>query len=283
MLAARQVLSESFKTSPWLRRRPHETYVVYQLMLAPGDPLERILDRLGEAGAEALDLNLACRSRSVRACSAGSALFEDLDSLRSVLGEVRKLWPHVLTAKIRLGHERPDWRPGFVERLLALEAAGADAVILQFFEERFKRRARHELFPWVASLTRLPIIANGDLNGPDTLRAQAGQFESVSAVMLGRMAVIRPWIFANWDLPTRVDLPAVWGLMCHHVAEDFEPALALRRLQMFLKYFAANFKFGHQFKVDLARATSIEDLQHRAASFFSQEPAIVAQPTVAGL
>src|ERR1035437_1933937 len=139
-------------------------------MLGPGDPLERIVDRLGEAGAEALDLNLACGSRSERACCAGSALFEDLDSLRTVFRRVRRLWPHVLTAKIRLGHERPEWRPRFAERLRVLEEAGADAGVLapRFFEERFKRRARHDLSPGAAFLPGLPLIPNGDLSGPDT-------------------------------------------------------------------------------------------------------------------
>jgi len=176
MLAARRILSESFQTSPWLRRRPQETCLVYQLMIGDKDPVDRVLGRLQEAGADALDLNLACNAKLVRSCSAGSALFDDLDSLRAVLHRVRSLWPHVLTAKIRLGHQRPDWQPRFVERLRLLEDAGVDAVILhpRFFEERFKRRARHELFPWAASLTRIPLIANGDVSGPDTLHAQAG-------------------------------------------------------------------------------------------------------------
>ena len=61
-------------------------------------------------------------------------------------------------------------------------------------------------------------------------------------------------------------------MMCHHVMEDFPPALALRRMQMFANYFAANFKFGHQFKVDLARASSLEDIRRRADAFFSRDP-----------
>jgi tRNA-dihydrouridine synthase len=172
-----------------------------------------------------------------------------------------------------------------VERLRLLEDAGVDAVILhaRFFEEKFKRRARHELFPWAASLTRLPLIANGDLSGPNTIKAQDGHFQSVSAVMLGRMAVARPWIFATWDRPASVDLAAIWRALCHHVMEDFPPPLALRRLQMFTKYFAANFKFGHQFNVDLALAPSLEEIQRRAEDFFSRAPATLVQPTVAGL
>ncbi|HWI55645.1 MAG TPA: hypothetical protein VNZ22_00360, partial [Bacillota bacterium] len=83
--------------------------------------------------------------------------------------------------------------------------------------------------------------------------------------------------------PANVDLAAVWDRMYHHVIEDFPPALALRRLQMFTKYFAANFKFGHQFNVDLARASSLQEIRLRADAFFSRAPATVAQPTVAGL
>jgi tRNA-dihydrouridine synthase B len=285
MLAARQILSENFTKSPWLRRRPQESRLVYQLMVSSEDPLERIVGRLEEMGADALDLNLACNARSVRSCSAGSALFEDLKSLRVVLHRIRKLWPHVLTAKIRLGHQRPEWQPRFVERLQSLEEAGVDAVILhaRFIEERFRRRARHELFPWAASLTRLPFIANGDLAGPEALEERADHFQKVSAIMLGRMAVARPWIFAHWDQPANVDLAGIWDRMYHYVAEDFPPALALRRLQMFTKYFATNFKFGHQFNVDLAHASSLPEIRERAQAFFSRAPDTVAQPAVAGL
>ena len=285
MLAARQILSENFNTSPWLRRRLQEGCLVYQLMLSAHDPIERILDRLGEAGADFVDLNLACNAWTVRSCTAGSALFEDSDALRRVLRQVRRRWPHVLTAKIRLGHEHPEWRPRFIARMRMLEEAGVDAVVLhpRFFEENLRRRARHELFPWVASLTGLPLIANGDLSGPEMLRGRMDDLRAVSAVMLGRMAVARPWIFSEWDHPASVDLAAMWERMWCYVSEDFPAALALRRLQMFTKYFAANFQFGHQFKVDLARSASMEEMRWRAEAFFSRDPVTVAQPAVAGL
>lgn len=285
MLAARQILAENFSESPWLRRHPKEYCLVYQLMVNSGDPIEPVLGRLEDAGAEALDLNLACNSRTVRSCLAGSSLFEDLDSLRVVLERVRKAWPHILTAKIRLGRQRPDWQPRFVERVRLLEDSGVDAVILhpRFIEERFRRRARHELFPWAASLTRLPLIANGDLIGPETIQERVKDFQPVSAIMVGRMAVARPWIFANWDRPGSVDLAGVWDKMFTHVMEDFPPAQAQRRLQMYAKYFAVNFKFGHQFKVELGRASSLEEMRQRAQEFFSRAPETVDQPTFAAL
>jgi tRNA-dihydrouridine synthase len=283
MLAARQILSENFGQSPWLRRHPQESCLVYQLMLSLADPLDRVVARLEEAGADGLDLNLACNSRTVRSCAAGHALFEDAAALRQVVEQVRRRWPRMLTAKIRLGRQRPDWQARLAERLRVLEEAGVDAIILhaRFVEERFKRRARHELFPWAASLTRLPLIANGDLSGPGHLRAE--DFKGVSAIMLGRMAVVQPWIFASWGRPAAVDLAAIWRRMYDLVSADFEPAPGLRRMQMFTKYYAANFQFGHQFNVDLARAATLPEMRERAEAFFSRAPATVALPSVAGL
>lgn len=285
MLAARQILKEDFAASPWLRRRPGEGPLIFQLMVRAGDPLERILDRLGEHGVEAIDLNLACDAFSIRACEAGSALFENLDALGSVLNEARRHWPGLLTAKVRLGSRRPDWQPRFVERLRLLEAAGLDAVILhpRFFEDKFRRRARHELVGWAASLTRLPLIANGDFTGRASVEAQAGDLGAACAVMIGRMALVQPWLFAGWEQPRAVDHAGVWRTMQRYLADDFPPATALRRGQMFTKYFAANYSFGHRLRVETARATSLEQLQERAEAFFARSPALLAHPSVAGL
>lgn len=285
MLAARQILKEDFAGSPWLRRRPEECNLVYQLMVRAGDPLERILNRLGEHGVEAIDLNLACDAMSIRAAEAGSALFENMAALGSVVGEARRYWPRLLTAKVRLGSRRPDWEAQFVARLGLLEDAGVDALILhpRFFEDKFRRRARLELIPWAASRTRLPLIANGDLTGPEHAQAQAENLRPACAIMIGRMAIAQPWIFAAWERPLSVDLPGIWRKMHAYIAEDFPPATALRRIQMFTKYFAANFAFGHRFNVEVSNAMSLEETLHRADDFFARAPATLRQPIVAGL
>jgi tRNA-dihydrouridine synthase B len=285
MLATRQILMEDFDASPWLRRRPGEPLTVFQLMVGVGDPLEGVLERLGERGVEAVDLNLACDALAARARSAGSALFENLSALQTVTRIARQHWPGWLSAKIRLGSRHPDWRPRFVERLRVLEDAGLDAVTLhpRFFEDKFKRRAQHEHVPWVASLTRLPVIANGDLDGPAGVRAQAAHLQPACAVMLGRLAVAQPWIFAAWDGPTVVNLLAIWRKMFQYITEDFPPPVALRRIQMFTKYFAANFAFGHQFRVAVSNAQNLEAVQDQAEAFLSRSPARLAAPSVSGL
>ena len=98
--------------------------------------------------------------------------------------------------------------------------------------------------------------------------------------MLGRMAVTRPWVFAHWDQPAPVDHAGVWRALHDFVVEDFPPAVALRRLQMFTKYFAANFKFGHQFQVAIQNAASLAEARARAEDFLARSPALVNRPAI---
>jgi len=285
MLAARQILKEDFARSPWLRRGPGPELTVFQLMVRAGDPLDRILGRLGEAGVEAVDVNMACDAMTIRACEAGSALFENLESMRAVAAAARRHWPGLLLAKIRLGARRPDWEKPFAERLRLLEEHGFDAVTLhpRFFEDKFRRRARHELLSWAASLTRLPLIANGDFTGRAHVESLADQLQPACAIMIGRMAVVQPWIFAAWDHPVAVDYAAIWRRLVAAIREDFGPAVAFRRAQMFTKYYAANFAFGHSFRVSVANARDLDEVLERAEEFFARSPAVLSRPTVAGL
>jgi tRNA-dihydrouridine synthase B len=285
MLAGPQILGENFDRSPWLKRHATDPFTVYQLMVRNGDPLDRILGRMEAAGVEAVDLNLACDALSVRACEAGSALFEKLDALASVLENARRHWPGLLTVKIRLGSRRADWESRLRQRLALIEAQGVDAVTVhpRFFEDKFRRRARIELLSWIASITALPLIANGDLAGPEQVRIRAGQLSPASAIMFGRMAIARPWLFAAWERSVQIDHGAVWNRLLAYLLEDFPIATALRRVKLFTKYYAANFAFGHRLRVDLQNTRSIDEARAVAMAFFARGPALVAQPLVAGL
>ncbi len=281
MLAARQILSEDFFASPWLRQRPGEGALIFQLMVRRGDPMERIFGRMADNGVEMVDLNLACNAWTIRQCEAGSALFENFEALRSTVPEARRHWPGLLTAKIRLGSQRVDWESRFEERVKFLEDSGVDALTLhpRFFEEKFKRRARHELLAWAASLTRLPIIACGDFSGPKSVHDQAQMLKPAAAIMIGRMAVARPWIFSSWDRAEAVDPGEIWRKMHRYISEDFPPLIALRRLQMFTRYYAANFPFGHHFNVDISKAANLEEALESANHFFERSPILLAQPS----
>jgi tRNA-dihydrouridine synthase B len=285
MLAAKQILQEDLRRSPWLRRSPGEKRLIYQLMVRGPDRLDLVIGRLSEIGPDGLDINLACHAPTIRKYAAGSALFQDLPVLATVLETARRCWPGLLTVKVRLGGEATGFETRFAERMRLFEDSGVDAVILhpRFFEDGFKRRARHERLSWVASLTRLPLIASGDIMGADTIRKSPALFEPACGLMIGRMAVARPWVFAAWDRPLKVDYAEVWRRLCTYICEDFPPEKALGRIKIFTAYYARNFQFGHTLHMAVQNAPTLAAVRERADAFFSLSPAIDPSPSLSGL
>lgn len=286
MLSARQILHENLRLSPALRRRPSEKRLIYQLMVLERDPLDRIIGRLGEIAPDGIDINLACHAPHIRKLDTGSRLFENLPVLQKILSEARRCWPGLLTAKIRLGSNKiPGTEKRFEERLRAIEEAGVDAVILhpRYFEDKFKRRARHELFQWAASLTSLPLIANGDIVSASTIAENPGHFQYARGAMLGRIVAVQPWVFAAWQKTIDTDHAAVWRRLFDYTCEDFRPEQALVRMKIVSEYYARNFKFGHSFYVAIQNAPTLEKLRGAAERFFGLSPAIDPNPSVMGL
>ena len=287
MLSARMILKEDLQRSPWLKRRPQEGRVIYQLMVTETDRLPEILDRLAVLGPDGLDLNSACPGWAVRQQRGGTDLFEDAGRLRDIVRAMRAHFAGPLTVKIRLGRRTPQWRERLRERLRLLADEGVDAVTLhpRFAEEKLKRSARHELYAELAAETPLPIIANGDITGPDYVQRRAAHFAPASGLMIGRMAAARPWVFAQWRQPElAVDHAAVWNRLVDYVVEDFSRAAqALARVKIFTGYFARNYLFGHTLFVAVQSAPDIASARERAARFFAAPPALCRLPSLDGV
>lgn len=285
MLSGRKLLREDLVNSPYVRRRPVEQKVFYQLMLRPTDPVEEIIGRLATINPDGIDINLACYAPVIRQLDACSRLFENAPALASVLKAARKAWNGPFTVKIRLGHATIGAEDRFIERLRIIEDCGVDAITLhtRFFEDKFKRRSRHELFAWATTLTKLPIIANGDITSPRTVGENQELFKSVSGFMIGRMAIARPWIFAAWNQPVEVDYAEVWRRLHGYICEDFQPEVAIKRIRLFTKYYARNFHFGHTFNTAIHNAPTPEAALERAEAFFAVPQPIHDEPTLMGI
>lgn len=286
MLSAKTILVEDRKRSAFLKRRPQEGKVIYQLLAWETHRLDETIERLSLLKPDGLDLNLACSAPKVLSAKGGAALCDDPQRLTGIVRVMRKHFAGPLFAKLRLGREAAGWRERLGERLRLLEGEGVDAVILhpRFHEEKFKRSARHRLYAELASETRLPIIASGDLGGPEDCRALKAELAPAAGVMIGRMAAACPWVFARWRDPgLKVDHAQVWRRLCAYVAEDFEPTQALSRLKVIAPYFARNLFFGHRFFVAVHTAPDLAAVRERTERFFSVPPRLCLSVAVNGI
>jgi tRNA-dihydrouridine synthase len=286
MLSGKALLHEKIGATPFTKKRDCEGIVWFQLALSGEEDIAAIIDALQAARPSALDINAACPAPEILPRGYGAALFRDRARFTQAIVSVRRPWKGVLTVKCRLGDDEPGWQEKLVERLKIMEDEGVDAVFVhpRFFNEKLKRRARWELFEWIASITTLPVIGNGDIVSAQQVRDQSSSLNHVAGLMAGRMAIVKPWIFSEiTGNCAAIDYAHVWKNLFSYVVDDFPPEKAIGRIKEFTKYFAQNFMFGHEFYRAVQTASSLEMIGEKALGFLEAKPALTNYPTVAGL
>ncbi|KMQ52645.1 tRNA dihydrouridine synthase B [Chitinispirillum alkaliphilum] len=280
MLSGTALTGEDLFRSTFTKRRDCEGKVLYQLRLSGTENMPLIFSRLKTIHPHGIDINLGCPAPEIKRQKSGAALFDDMDRLKEVLYSCRKLWDGPLSVKCRLGINTPGWQDRFTERIRLFEQCDIDAITVhpRFTDEKLKRKARWNLFPWITSLTSIPIIANGDIQtAQDTekLLSESG----CKAVMLGRTAIAKPWLFNQITYgDSTPDLKQIWEKFTHYTVEDFGEYKAIGKIKKFSFYFAQNFFFNHQFHSQIISAPNLEMLLSRAQKFLLSEPKLSKQP-----
>ncbi|HEX3020271.1 MAG TPA: tRNA-dihydrouridine synthase family protein [Chitinispirillaceae bacterium] len=277
MLSARALLVEDLDRSPFTRKRDSEGKVVCQLKLSGNEPLKLIVERLASMEPFAIDINLGCPAPAVKKDGCGKSLFDNLELLRLTLDKLREYWSGILTVKCRLGNNQPGWEKRFLERIKLFEQCGIDGIAVhpRFSDEKLKREARWNLFSWISSQTSIPLIANGDMSDNSALELVSSG--SCDALMIGRMAVVKPWIFREMCGETvNIDYKEVWNRHLDYICEDFSAEKGIGRIKEFTSYYARNFFFGHELFRTVQSAPSIELLRKRGNEFLSSEPQLCA-------
>jgi tRNA-dihydrouridine synthase B len=288
MLSARALIAENLRVSPFTKKRPCEGRTFYQLLLTGEENIPRVIERLETLEPFGIDINLGCPAPEIRKGGEGGGIevFNNREKLRIVLGAVRQYWKGILTVKCRLGRRSDTWQETFLDRLTIIRECGADAVTVhpRFSDEKLKRRARWELFPWIASQTTLPVIANGDIVAPVPAALDLLTSGKCSGLMIGRMAAVKPWIFREFaGESVTADCLDVWTRFYDYVCEDFRPEKAIGRIKEFTAYFARNFIYGHELFRKVQSAPDLETLKKRAIEFLTASPAVEQSPSVMGI
>lgn len=166
------------------------------VQIAGGDP-EQMAEaaRLNqEFGAQIIDINMGCPAKKVCNKAAGSALLKDIDLVESILKAVTAAVDIPVTLKIRTGWD-PDNRNG-VEVAKLAEQCGIAALAVHGRTRAcmYKGEAEYETIARIVEAVTIPVIANGDITSPEKAR-HVLEATGASALMIGRAAQGRPWIF----------------------------------------------------------------------------------------
>ncbi len=145
-------------------------------------------------GAQLIDINMGCPAKKVCNVWSGSALLQDEPLVARIVTAVVQAVDVPVTLKIRTGWNR-DNRNGLAIARIAEDAGiAALAVHGRTRADLYEGDAEYDTIAAIKAAIRIPVFANGDVDSPAKAKTVLDA-TGADAVMIGRAAQGRPWIF----------------------------------------------------------------------------------------
>ena len=197
MVTSRRDLWNTLKTS---RRANHDGEPGPIAVQIAGTEAQMMADAAAyniDRGAQIIDINMGCPAKKVCNKWAGSALMQDEKlAIEIVDAVVKACAPRnvPVTLKMRTGWCQTEKNAVVLAR--AAEAAGIQMVTVhgRTREQGYKGQAEYDTIAAVKAALRIPVVANGDVTSPEKARDVLAA-TGADAIMVGRAAQGRPWIF----------------------------------------------------------------------------------------
>lgn len=283
MCSAKALPHENPRVSPVFKWREEELSSLVCQIFGP-DPVSMAAaaQRIEQEGFFGVDLNFGCSVAAICKRGCGAELLKTPAFAAEIVARVRHAVSIPVFVKFRTGWENdPALATDMAKRF---EDAGADALVFhpRVAPDRRSRPPRWEQIARVKEAVSVPVFGNGnlfDINDASTMLEQTG----CDGLSVGRMAVARPWIFAQWSQGFAPDTTTY-----HHTAirmtelllKYHDEAFAVRLYKKFIPYFSASFRFGHSICKQLLKADTMENLRENIDRVFETDPETVSRPNI---
>lgn len=279
MVSSNSLLYGSEKTR---RRACHDGEVKpVSVQIAGADPvmMAQAARHNADQGAEIIDINMGCPAKKICNVMAGSALLKDESLVSRILDAVVQAVDIPVTLKIRTGWDTQHKNAITVARIA--ESAGIQALAIHGRTRAcaYRGQAEYDTIAAVKTSIRIPIIANGDITTPEKARAVL-EYTGADAVMIGRAAQGRPWVFREIDhyLTTGSFLPSpevaeIQRVLTDHLHELYHfygeysgVRIARKHISWYTRGLAGSAAFRHA----MNRLATVEEQLAATQQFFAE-------------
>ncbi|HJW10378.1 MAG TPA: tRNA dihydrouridine synthase DusB [Albitalea sp.] len=282
MVTSRRDLWTSLKTS---RRANHDGEVAPIAVQIAGTDAQMMADAAAyniDRGAQIIDINMGCPAKKVCNKWAGSALMQDEPlALAIIEAVVAACAPrHVpVTLKMRTGWCESERNAVALAR--AAERAGVAMVTVhgRTREQGYKGAAEYDTVAAVKARLSIPVVANGDIDSPHKAR-EVLQATGADAIMVGRAAQGRPWIFreiahflATGELLIAPEVSQVKGWLLEHLDAHYGlygEFAGVRSARKHIGWAVRALPGGEAFRAEMNRLESCDAQVRAVADWFDQ-------------
>jgi tRNA-dihydrouridine synthase B len=208
MVASNSLLWGSEKT---IRRGNHEGEVEPKVIqIAGSDPamMAEAARYNVDKGAQIIDINMGCPAKKICNVAAGSALLRDEPLVRRIVQAVVAAVDVPVTLKFRTGWSKENRNALAIARIAEENGVAAIALHGRTRACMYTGDAEYDTIKAVKASVGIPVMANGDIDSPEKAKRVLA-YTGADAVMIGRAAQGRPWIFREIEhyLKTGAKLP----------------------------------------------------------------------------
>ena len=235
-----------------LRRHPSERIFGVQLAGKVPAVMAEAARIAEQSGADFVDVNLGCPIDDTTRRGFGAALLRRAHRVAEIVAAMKAAVGIPVTIKLRLGWSSE--KPTYLKVARAAEEAGVDAVTLHARSraQRYRRPADWSAVRELREALTVPVIGNGDVF---TWRDARQHLETTgcAAIMVGRWALAKPWIFREFregqdlepDVPGRLAVVERYVELCReHFRDDEKGRARTRRFLGFHQDFFRRFRRG---------------------------------------
>lgn len=199
-LAVSEMLSSNpkvWKTEKSMNRMDHSGETgIRAVQIAGSDPTLMVQAAQFNVanGAQIVDINMGCPAKKVNKKLAGSALLQYPDLVEVIVKSVVDAVDVPVTLKIRTGWNTDNRNGIEIARIAERNGIASLAVHGRTKACMYKGEAEYDTIRDIKRSVSIPIVANGDITSPEKAK-QVLDYTGADAVMIGRAAQGRPWIF----------------------------------------------------------------------------------------
>ncbi|EDP6920337.1 tRNA dihydrouridine synthase [Campylobacter upsaliensis] len=268
MISSNALVYESQKSLKMLEKTPFETPYIVQIAGGDEDILKKAVLILNELDfIDGIDFNCGCPVNKVVKQCAGSALLENLELFRKLVGVIKTHNKKQFTSvKFRLG-----FNDKYPEKMAQIcEELGVDFISIhgRTRKQLYSGSADYNSIAKAKKSVKIPVIANGDINAQNA--KEVLKITACEGLMIGRASVGNPWIFyeikegksVNEALKKRIILTHFEEMIKHY------KAMGVSIFRKHLHEYSKGYKDASAFRDMINRIDDVNLMRTKIEEFF---------------